>query len=131
MKKILPFVKNIILALIILLPGVIFAQNQGLVKCNGPDCDFAALVTLLNNIIRFLYQLALALGAFVIAYGGWMYFTAAGNMSKVSKGHEAMKMGAVGLIVVLLAFFIIELVLNVFNADIGFITNIIDINIFK
>lgn len=67
-------------------------------------CDNA----LLPAIQRFLIQLAPALAAIVIAWGGYKYFW--GGIEGKSDGRQTIQAGVIGLAVVLLAGFIVDLI---------------------
>ncbi len=98
---------------IIVLPFFAFAAG-GLVPCDGTGdskCTFSSFVLLLNNIIDFLITaVALPVSAILFAWAGFLYLTAAGNGSQISKAHGIFKNVFVGLILTLAAWLIINLV---------------------
>lgn len=93
------------------LPFFVFAQG-GLVPCDGPDCNFAKFVELINKIINFLITaIALPVSAILFAWAGFLYLTAAGNEGQIGKAHGIFKNVFVGLILTLAAWLIINLVI--------------------
>lgn len=99
------------------LPFFVFAQD-GLVPCDGADCNFGKFVELINNIIDFLIKaVALPVSAILFAWAGFLYLTAAGNGSQISKAHGIFKNVFVGLILTLAAWLIINLVTVTLTGD--------------
>ncbi|HEX4799435.1 MAG TPA: hypothetical protein VFV22_02770, partial [Candidatus Paceibacterota bacterium] len=60
-----------LLVLAISVPTLIFAQSQGIVPCDGTDCTTGSVVTLANNILRFLIGISVLLATIMIAWGGF------------------------------------------------------------
>ena len=66
-----------------------FSYAQGLVPCDGgaTPCDFAALLTLISNVLDFMiYSVATPIAAIMFAYAGFLYLTAQDNEGKVKCG---------------------------------------------
>ena len=70
----------------------------------------------LSNTLTNGINLAIGVIGFIavvmIIYGGFMYTTSAGDSSKVTKAKNVIMYGIVGLVVALLAFAIVNFVLN-------------------
>lgn len=101
---------HILFILYVLLPDMSYAA--GLVPCNGPDCDFLKLVGLAQNIINFFVMIVPFIAAIMFAYGGFLYFTAAGNNGQISKAHKIFGNAAIGLLLTLAAWLIIYTILK-------------------
>jgi len=96
--------------LYVVLPSV--SHAAGLVPCDGPDCDFLKLVELAQNIINFFVMIVPFVAAIMFAYGGFLYFTAAGNNGQISKAHKIFSNAAIGLLLTLAAWLIIYTILK-------------------
>ena len=74
----------------------------------------APIIVGLTNIIRnFLLPASIALSIFFFILGGYYYITAGGNAEKVKKAQKATINAAIGLVVVLLAATVIQLIIFV------------------
>lgn len=69
---------------------------------------------LTNNVVTAMSKIAGALMIIVLLYGGILYITSAGNEEGIKKAQGAIKFAIIGIIVVLMAYFIIEFVVNLF-----------------
>jgi len=99
----------LLIGAIFFLPADIFAQEDGgIVPCNGPDCNFCSLAQLGQNIINLAIYLAVFLSAILFAWAGWNYLTNFGDTGKVAKAHSVFANVAVGLIIILAAWLIID-----------------------
>lgn len=100
--------KYIVTFLLLLTPFLLNAATS-LVPCNGPDCDLSKLVELGQNVINFLVVVSIALSAIAFAWAGFLYMTSAGDQGKVKKSHTIFIKVAIGLIIVLGAYLIVNL----------------------
>ena len=62
--------------------------------------DFAFIV---NNIIDFIFKLAIFVAPLMVVIGGFMFLTSAGDIQKVAQGRRLMIWAAVGFAIILLA----------------------------
>lgn len=97
------------MGLLALAPVVGFAQ---IVQCNGPDCDWGALITLGQNILNFMVTLSVFVAAVMFAYAGWLFFSDTGNASNVEKGKKVFGAVVIGLIIVLIAWLVVDTILD-------------------
>jgi len=88
-------------------------QRDQLVPCDGPDCDFDALVKLAENVLDFLIFLAVLIAAGLFVWAGFLYLTAGGSQDKVKQAHGVFWKVAIGLVIVLAAWLIVNLILSV------------------
>lgn len=88
----------------------------GLVPCGGSGqnpCGFSDFFVLINNVINFLlFKIATPLAALTFAIAGWMYLTAAGDSGKIKNAHELFKNVAIGFIIALAAWLIVNAILT-------------------
>lgn len=105
---------------LLFLPLVTFAA--GLV----PDCGLGAgqymcqachMAALVHNILVFMVGLAVAAATLMFAYAGFLYVTAAANHGNIDSAKRVFGQVLVGLILVLVAWLIVDLVLRVFTGQ--------------
>ena len=99
----------------------------GLVKCGTErdkdnnitnPCGFNDVLTLINTIVKFiLFNLALPIAAIMFAYAGFELVTSGGSTEKKSKAKEIFTNVAIGLIVIAVAFLIIQTILSIVGYD--------------
>ncbi|QSH39631.1 hypothetical protein JXR01_01290 [Candidatus Kaiserbacteria bacterium] len=94
---------------LLIVPLGVFAQ--GIVPCNGPDCDWGSLVTLGQNILNLIVSIAVISSAVMFAYAGWLFFSDTGNASNVEKGKKIFGAVVIGLIIVLVAWLVVNTIL--------------------
>ncbi len=78
-----------------------------LVPCDGVNCDFNALMTLVNRVISFILYISIPLAAISFSYAGYLYLSAAGNTSQIEKAHEIFGKVLIGFIFVLSGWLIV------------------------
>ncbi|MBI5005223.1 MAG: hypothetical protein HZC03_01310 [Candidatus Lloydbacteria bacterium] len=110
--------------LMVLIP-MFFVSAAGLVPCGGSGqdpCTLSSFFVLIKNIIDFLLRdIATPLAAVTFAVAGWMYLTAAGDAGKIKSAHELFKNVAIGFIIALSAWLVVNAILaglgvsNTFN----------------
>lgn len=70
---------------------------------------------LLGAFTSWIVNIGLALAPLVIVYGGFLHITAAGNPEQASKGKKLILYAVIGLIVVLLAGSLIDIIKDIAN----------------
>jgi hypothetical protein len=73
------------------------------------------LLQVMGNVIRVFLGTVGAISLLVFFYAGLMYLFSGGSPEMVTKGKETMKYGAIGLIVIMAAYVITSLFLNVLS----------------
>lgn len=69
------------------------------------------------NIINAVLGIIGVVAVIFIVYGGFLYLTSAGDSSKVKKGKDALMYAVIGLVIVGLAYAIVNfVVINIINA---------------
>lgn len=94
--------------------GVITGSEDQLVpQCsNGGICGYCDLLTLAENIVNFLVYLAAFVAVIMMVYAGFLYLTAAGNTTQISKAHSVFRVTIMGLVLTLAAWLLIDLVVT-------------------
>ena len=80
-------------------------------KCKSDDLN-SIIGVIINTIIFVIGMVAVVM----IIIGGISYATSQGDPSKVKKGKDTILYGIIGLVVALLAFAIVQFVLNALNS---------------
>jgi len=95
---------------ILLLPLV---SQAGLVPCGGegqPACQLCHLFVLLDNVIDFfLIKIVLPVATLTIVIGGIMFFTSAGNPTKIGQAKSILTSVVIGLVIIFAAWLILGL----------------------
>ncbi len=85
--------------------------QTGLVQCDGINCQLCSLASLAQNIIKFTILLAVPLAAILFAYAGALYITARGNPGQIEKAHGIFGKVALGFILALAGWLIVNTIL--------------------
>lgn len=72
-------------------------------QSGGTEVNLENMVT---NVVDILLYVAGALAIIYMIYSGIMYITSAGNPDAVKKGQQGVLNAAIGLVIIVLAFFI-------------------------
>lgn len=104
---------RVLYVLVIAMPLVVAAAPP-LVPCGSkgqPACDFNQLIGLVKNLMDFAITIAPFLAAIAFAFAGFYYFTSAGDPGKVETAHDIFRNTAIGLIIILAAWFVVKAIL--------------------
>lgn len=127
MKKIMLKTTVVICLLLVALPLISFAQDQGSLKGllnqagegagYNTDEELAqtGIAQVAGSVARMFISLLGVLFMAYTIYGGFLWMTAAGNEEQVSKARKIIRDGVIGLIVVLSAAGIYVLVMQAFS----------------
>ena len=96
--------------------GDLVKDSEGKLGFANP-CDMCDLVGLANNIISFAIYLAVIVATIMFIVAGLKYVTAGGDPSKISSAHKIFRNVFIGLVLVLTAWLIIELIMTTFLKD--------------
>lgn len=110
--------KKIFLLFTLLFLAVSPVLGDGLVPCDGWDCtsdDLTGMVGDVFDLIAFQIVPLLAIIGFVIA--GIIMITSGGDPAKFNRGKSAMLAIAVGLMIVYLAWAIVELFIEIIGGE--------------
>lgn len=72
----------------------------------------ADLPTLVTNVINIILFIAGVLAVVYLIYSGILYITAAGNPDAAKKGQQGIINAVIGIVIIVLAFFIARAVAN-------------------
>lgn len=105
--------------------AVYSADSPGLVPCGvdpNDECGFDHIFRLINNVINFIsINMVLPLAAIMFAYAGFLLVTSGGSSEKKSKATKIFTHVAIGLVIFLGAFLIVQGVLKLagYNTEIN------------
>lgn len=99
-----------ILGAISILPKNLYAAI--LVKCTGTDCNYDAFKMLFTEFFSLAIKFGIAIIAVAFTYAGFLYLTSAGNSGKISKANTVLKNSVIGILVVLLAYLLVDTLLG-------------------
>ncbi|MBU0611821.1 hypothetical protein KKA39_02210 [Patescibacteria group bacterium] len=93
--------------------------SGGLVPdCPEAGCGFNELICLINNVIQFiLFRMAVPIAAIMFAYAGILLLFSGGDTSKRSKAKSIFTNVAIGLIIAIAAWLIVETILTLLGYD--------------
>ena len=74
--------------------------------------DGASLTEIVQSILNWIFGIIGIIAVVMIIIGGFNFMTSAGDPGKVKKGKDTILYGIIGLVVALLAFAIVNFVLN-------------------
>ena len=74
--------------------------------------DGASLTEIVQSILNWIFGSIGIVAVVMIIIGGFNFLTSAGDPGKVKKGKDTILYGIIGLVVALLAFAIVNFVLN-------------------
>jgi hypothetical protein len=94
--------------------------------CNGID-QFNALCglsanntgTIVSRIIQLLFVIAVIIAIFFLVWGGIKWIMSSGDKAKIEAARSTIIGGIIGLILVFLAFFVVQLIANIFGININ------------
>jgi len=113
MKKAFTFLAALAL---FILPA--FALAEGIVPddiaTGGPYLQACDLVRVFDNLLRFAVYFATAIATLMFAYAGFLYVTASASQSNLENARKIFGNVFIGLVFILGAWLIINLVMNVF-----------------
>lgn len=129
-QKIISFVKLLIISLLFGAPSLVFAQGDvsrglGSIRLLFPIGGIAGSQSLtgpgglIYRIISLLLLVAGAIAVLFVIVGGYQYITAAGNEEKSEKGKKTLVDAIIGVVVIVLAYVIINVIVNTVSGSGG------------
>mgnify|MGYP001053266598 CR=1 FL=1 len=102
--------------------GIWYGTGKGGVTCNNLEggCDLCDAIKVVQNIIQMLFELAFLITGGMIAWGAFVFMTAASSEERVKKGRKIMTSAVIGLVIVLCAWSIINVLLHLLTGQVNF-----------
>lgn len=79
---------------------------------------FTALTDVINEFLKYLFPLAGLVLLGVLIMGGFQLLTSGGNPENVQKGKDKIVSGIIGFLILVLAYWIVEILGKVFGIEI-------------
>lgn len=93
-----------------LVPGDCISNPTDPTVCNAED-----LYTLAVNVIVFLRNTSILIVVLFIMWGGFLMLTSSGSPDRLSQGKKAITAAIIGLVIVITAFFVVNLFITEFT----------------
>lgn len=92
-----------------LLPELVLAvEPGGFVPCEGQDCSFCDLVSMLQVIITWIIGIIFVIFAVLLVVAGFQLVTSGGNQSAQKNAKDKLINALIGIIIVLAAWLIVD-----------------------
>jgi len=95
------------------------STGQFSVLCNLQAGNFGSIV---GSAISLVFVIAVVAALFYLVYGGFRWLISTGDKQKVTEAREHIIAAIIGLVVIFLSYFILNLILGFFN--IGNLSNL-------
>ncbi len=123
MKKIIQFLIPVFVFMMLILPPVLSAQQEGLVPCGkaqpnaqgviSDECKFNDFMELLNRVINFaLFNISIPIAAIMFAYAGVSLITA-GSAEGKTTAKNVFTSTVIGLVIAALAWVVVKTLLTI------------------
>ena len=100
-------------AVAISVPEIATAQtDSGLVTCSGLDCTGCSFVALVNRLVQWLIAFFAIIATVMLAWAGVMMIGSGGDPSAVQKAKNIFANLAIGLIIILAAWMLINVIMQ-------------------
>ena len=92
--------------------ALVLAADDKLVNplCQGLSVDQCTLPAIIGRIIKYLMGLLGSVALVMFLYGGFLWLTAAGNETKITKGRETLIWAALGLVLIFASYIIVNFI---------------------
>ena len=104
------FFSFILMASLLVVPDQVSAQ--GLVPCDGIECNACHLVEMGNTILTWLIGVMFVVFAGILAVAGWGLVTSAGNQTALSDAKSKFTNALIGLFIVLTAWLLVDTIMR-------------------
>lgn len=129
-QKLVKFFKFVAVTAVMLAPTMAFGYNevQNGIQTSGLSGLFGtggltssqSLPELIANVIRIMLLFAGAIAVVFVIIGGYQYLTSGGNEESAEKGQKTLTNAVIGVIIVVLAYVIINVIVNLVSSNNGF-----------
>lgn len=89
---------------------------QGVAGATGGEGSLRAII---KRIVDFILLFLGLIAVIMVIYGGFLYVTSAGNEEAVGKGKKILIYAAIGIVIILISFALVNTLLGVANTDQG------------
>ena len=103
-----------------------FSKAFAAIQVCPPGSQFSALCNLnfeqgnlIGNLIQLVFIVAVLVALFFLLYGGIRWIAAGGDKTQIEGAREAITGALIGLVIVFLAYFIVNIVIRFFTGGTG------------
>lgn len=113
-KTIFAQILTTFILLLVFLPMLVLGEVvTKIVPCTGAvDCDFNALIKMVNNIINWILAAANVIFAISFVYGGFLYMTSGDKPGNKEKAKSILWSTLTGFVIILVAWLVVRLILT-------------------
>lgn len=101
-------------AVALLVPAEAFAQFGPIVPevCRTCPCGFGGVMAIIQNVMNLIISVAIIFATFLIAWAGFTFITGASNAEKRGQASKMLINAAIGLVIVLSAWMLVDFVMK-------------------
>ena len=110
--------------LLFCMPFVVHAQSTGITsECTSGgsarpgDCTFQELINAIQNVVTWGRNFALMFSVVVLAYAGFKFMISGDYPAERTKAREMLRKVAVGIVLIMAAWFIVSLILKALGVN--------------
>ncbi len=101
----------LIIPIVLGLLSVVGPEANAQISIPNPiNCDTAQC--LITQVIRYVFGIIAVLATFMFIWGGLLMLTSAGNAQRVKQAKETLSYAAIGIVVILLSWSVIQFVIK-------------------
>lgn len=100
-----------------IVPAPTYSTPNGIVPCNGIDCQACNLAQLGQRIINWLVGFSIPLAAAMFAWAGILYFTSLSKASQVEDAKKIFRNVGIGFVIILCAWLGVQTILKTVLKD--------------
>jgi hypothetical protein len=78
-------------------------------ECAGPDCTIYDFAELIRRVIVYVITAGIVISPVFFAWAGFLFITAQGKIEKLQKARQIMTSVVIGLIILIAAFALVDL----------------------
>lgn len=97
------------------MPLIVFAQEEAAPHPDttllNPLGEGATIYEIIARLIRVLLGLSGSVALLMFVWGGFLWLTSAGETKRVTQGKETLKWASLGLVVIMLAYTMVQVVI--------------------
>lgn len=109
------YLVSVFLLSVTLIPAV--AGAQGLVTCEGVDCNFCTFAEMVNNIVQWLVAILTLVAVMLMVYAGFKLVTSAGDTSAVQEAKKLLTNVIIGFVIILAAWTLVDTLIKALASD--------------
>jgi len=106
----------ILIFLFLILPIIVSADEP--IRIENP-LEAESFEVIVNNIIDFIFKIAIVVAPLMVIVGGFLFVTAGGNVQQINRARNLLIWTAVGVLIILLSKGILSIIENILGVKEG------------